>query len=362
MSEGAVVQTVTGPVPADALGHVAFHEHLLCDLRPRDPAQIAAAGARLHQEITLETLYEIRRHDVNLHNLVLDSEEDALAELNAFRAAGGGTLVDLTLDCIGRRPDALRRLSEASGVRIVMGCGWYVHEFHGETPHVATPQQLGARIAADLLEGVGGVQAGVIGEIGLSWPVEPCESDVLEGAVQAQQATGACLVIHPGRHPRAAFDAVERVRAFGGDVERTVVSHVERTLFTADEIVQLASTGATLSFDLFGHEASYYPHAPIELPNDAGRLDLIRALLDAGFERQIVISQDVCSKVHTRRWGGEGYAHILDHVLPVMRARGFAEAEVHALTVRNPAGLLARRAPTAPAAQAQQRLAALPNE
>jgi phosphotriesterase-related protein len=334
----AQVMTVTGTVPATELGHVAFHEHLLCDLRPRDPR--GSNGAVLELPISLSTYYEIRRQDINLENLLLDSEDDAAAELEAFRAAGGGTVVDLTLDCIGRDPASLRRLSERTGVNIVMGCGWYVHEFHGTRPHTDTIADLAASIQADLGEGVGGVCAGVIGEIGLGWPVEPCEQRVLEAAVAAQRRTGASLVIHPGRHPRAALDAVERVRSLKGDLSRTVISHVERTLFDLEEIKQVAASGAVLSFDLFGHESSYYAHGPIEMPNDAGRQDLIRAVLDAGFGPQVVISQDICSKVHTKKWGGEGYTHILDRVIPQMVQRGFGEAEIAAITRENPARLL----------------------
>lgn len=334
----AQVMTVTGGVPASELGHVAFHEHLFCDLRPRGPLDPSDPVANL--PISLSNYYEIRRHDVNLENLLLDSEDDAAAELDAFRTAGGGTVVDLTLDDIGRDPAKLRRLSERTGVNIVMGCGWYEHEFHGSRPHSDSIDELADSIEADLRDGVDGVPAGVIGEIGLGWPVEPCEGRVLEAAVLAQRRTGACLVIHPGRHARAALDAVERVRSSEGDLSRTVISHVERTLFDLEEINQVAASGAVLSFDLFGHESSYYAHGSIEMPNDVGRLDLIRGVLDAGFGSQVVISQDICSKVHTKKWGGEGYTHILDHVVPHMVQRGFDEAEIAAITRANPARLL----------------------
>ena len=43
----------------------------------------------------------------------------------AAARAGGSTLVDLTLEEIGRDPAALRRVAEASGVTIIMGCGHY---------------------------------------------------------------------------------------------------------------------------------------------------------------------------------------------------------------------------------------------
>ena len=42
-----------------------------------------------------------------------------------FRRRGGSTLVDLTLDGVGRDPERLRRLATRTGVQLVMGCGWY---------------------------------------------------------------------------------------------------------------------------------------------------------------------------------------------------------------------------------------------
>ena len=39
-------------------------------------------------------------------------------------------------------------------------------------------------------------------------------------------------------------------------------------------------------------------------------------------------------------WGGHGYGHILQNVLPLMRARGFSESEIDAILVANPRRLL----------------------
>src|SRR4051794_14283214 len=69
------VRTVTGPVPTRELGHIAFHEHLLCDLRPKDADGRADRDAFAMEPISLQNYYEIRRQDNNTHNLVLDSEE-----------------------------------------------------------------------------------------------------------------------------------------------------------------------------------------------------------------------------------------------------------------------------------------------
>jgi phosphotriesterase-related protein len=74
------VMTVTGPVAAQQLGVVLPHEHVFIDL-----------------------VSEYRG------NGLLNDEQLACEELRTLRAAGGSTLVDLTLDEIGRDPAALRR-------------------------------------------------------------------------------------------------------------------------------------------------------------------------------------------------------------------------------------------------------------
>ncbi|HWO03815.1 MAG TPA: aryldialkylphosphatase, partial [Methylomirabilota bacterium] len=39
-------------------------------------------------------------------------------------------------------------------------------------------------------------------------------------------------------------------------------------------------------------------------------------------------------------WGGHGYGHIFANVVPMMRRRGFSEAEIQAILVDNPRRLL----------------------
>jgi len=64
-------------------------------------------------------------------------------------------------------------------------------------------------------------------------------------------------------------------------------------------------------------------------------------LLDAGFGDQLLISQDVCTKVQLLEYGGSGYGHILRSILPRLRRRGVDDATVRKLLVENPARVLA---------------------
>jgi len=40
------------------------------------------------------------------------------------------------------------------------------------------------------------------------------------------------------------------------------------------------------------------------------------------------------------KWGGPGYAHILENVVPLMRRKGFSGEQIHALLVDNPRRLM----------------------
>ena len=48
------------------------------------------------------------------------------------------------------------------------------------------------------------------------------------------------------------------------DLSHTVLSHVDRTIFDDDKLLQLARRGCYLEFDLFGIECSHYQasHVP----------------------------------------------------------------------------------------------------
>jgi phosphotriesterase-related protein len=224
-----------------------------------------------------------------------------------------------------------------------MGTGYYTAACHPAEIEGLAPEQIADILVDEFKNGVGntGVRPGIIGEIGLDWPLHPKEEKALRAAALAQMETGAALNIHPGRSPEAPLDAVRIVKETGGDPARAVMSHIDRTLFTLDAVLELAQTGCYLEYDLFGQESSYYPIADIDMPNDATRIDYLMALIERGYRDKILISQDICHKTQLSRYGGDGYNHILDNVLPIMRRKGMTDGDIEAVTLKNPARMLA---------------------
>ena len=334
--------TVLGAVDGSALGITLPHEHLLIDFAVmfREPAD-ASEKVLASQPVSMSNLGWVRQNfNANLDNLRLLDEQTARDEIMLFKHAGGHTVVDPTNVSLSRDPLALARIARATGLNIVMGAGYYVAAAHPADMDRRSEDSLVREIVHELTLGVGdtGVRAGLIGEIGNSWPWTENEKKVVRAAVEAQKQTGAPLMIHPGRDESAPMQLVELIAKHGGDVRRTVMCHIERTIADPQHLYDLADTGVWLEYDLFGLENSYYPYNPdFDMPNDGGRMAQILALIARGHQAQILMSHDIAYKSSLTKFGGYGYHHLLVNVVPRLRRKGIDDAGLRRLLVENPA-------------------------
>src|SRR5262245_26946482 len=224
---GGQIQTVLGAVAQDAIGITLPHEHLLIDftLMFAEPAT-AADRARSREPVSLANLGWVRQNfNANLDNLQLQDEQVAQDEILLFKEAGGRTVVDPTPTTIGRDPRALARIARATGLNVVMGAGYYVAASHPADMDRRTVDDLAREIIADITTGVADtrIRAGLIGEIGTTYPWTDNEEKVLRAAVIAQRETGAPLMVHPGRHPAMPMELAKLVQKEGGDLRRTIM-------------------------------------------------------------------------------------------------------------------------------------------
>jgi predicted metal-dependent phosphotriesterase family hydrolase len=298
------IMTVTGPIAPDELGVVLPHEHVFIDL----VREYRGSG-------------------------LLSDEELACAELRALTGAGGRTLVDLTTDEIGRDPAALRRVSEATGILIVMGCGHYRDPYLDRDWFDRTPvDAIADEIVRDITEGVGssGIRAGIIGEIGADRGyISAAEERSFRAAARAHLRTGVTINTHAARWP-VGLAQLRLLAEEGVDPRRVIVGHTDSVPVPGYQ-VDLVRQGCYVSFDSIGTGSPYNTRRAAKHV-----LDLVRA----GFGSQILLSHDVCLHDHLRAAGGCGYAYLLTEFLPMLTVAGLDEEQVRAFTTDNPRAAL----------------------
>ncbi|MGB2876805.1 MAG: hypothetical protein WBB97_02085 [Dehalococcoidales bacterium] len=346
------VQTVLGLIDGYELGLTTPHEHLLLDLTVRFKLMEGSVTARTMAEkpMTPDMAGWIRFHLFeNRDNLLLDDEALAVEEITRFKLAGGKSVVDVTNWGIGQDPHGMTRIARTTGLNIIMGTGYYTMDSGcAEALAQKSEDEICQEIIDDITIGTDGICAGIIGEIGAdSWPLHDIEIKSLRAAVKAQKATGAGLTIHPGRFDESPLQIVDIVKKAGADMSRVVIEHIDRTAYTFDTMVEIARAGCYLEFDCFSMEG-YYPkrYGVFDIPNDAQRVNYIIRLIELGYLDQILIATDTAMKSRLTAYGGPGYAHIPENVIPWMRAKGMSEETIRAISEENPKRLLAFVAPS----------------
>lgn len=336
------VQTVLGTISADSLGITITHEHLLSDMGAwlLESSEAGERG-RGYKPLTLENLGWNRANRFkNVDNMQLTDESTAINEALLYKIAGGNTIVEVSSIGLSRDPMGLARISRATGLNIIMGSAYYIGASHSQELKQMSLEDIAEGIVRDIEVGVGdtGLRAGIIGEIGCSLPLEASEIKVLQAGALAQRRTGAPLTIHPSFSDDLVLEIVEIIRDAGGDLSHTIICHNDLFGYSLETRLKIANCGCYLEYDNFGHTG--YPHLLqgrlVQLVSDLERLRGISELIDEGFIDRILISHDICFKDCLSAYGGYGYAHIINNLLPVMRHRGFTDEQINAILIENP--------------------------
>jgi phosphotriesterase-related protein len=333
------VMTVTGPLKVADMGVTLMHEHILLDGArswkcPCHPDERKLA----EQPASIEIIGELRMNPyMNRDNVSLDDSDLALSELAKYRALGGHTVVDATNIGIGRDPVKLARIARASGLRIVMGTGFYLQHTH--------PSWLKAMDVDDVTEflvnDVGGgamqpdVMAGIIGEVGVSKDFTDEERKSLRASARAAKITGVPLTIHLPGWERLAHDVLDVVEAEGADLRHTVLCHMNPSHNDLAYQKSLAERGAFLEYDMIGMDF-YYADQDAQSPSDEQNAQAIRSLIDMGLIDRILLSQDVFLKIMLTRFGGFGYGFILKHFVPRLKRHGVEQPAIDRMLIDNP--------------------------
>ncbi|MEI5100825.1 phosphotriesterase [Streptomyces sp. PmtG] len=282
MVSAAAVRTVTGDVAPDALGVCDAHDHLF--LRsPRLPGQ------------------------------ELDSVESAAAELAAFRAAGGASVVQWTPHGMGRRADALPALARAAGVRIVAATGLHQAAHYAPGTLAALREgDLAALFVRELTQGIGdsGVRAGLIKVAGGFHGLDAHARWTMASAAEAHRATGAPIAVHL-ELGTGALDVLDLLcGALQVPPAKVILGHLNRSP-DLEVHVQAAAAGAYLAYD--GPSRAHHT-------TDWRMPDAVRAVADAGHGAALLLGGDTTTAAARSTAEGPGMPHLLRRVRPRLAA------------------------------------------
>lgn len=305
-------QTVLGPIDPGALGMTLPHEH----------TQIA-----LWHVPDRWDYWQLTR-----------DEPLILEELARFRAAGGASIVDLTPVGTGRDPLWLRAIATASGLNVVMGCGWYRGAYYPAEAGIdrRSVDDLADELVRESTDGVGetGVRPGIIGEIGTDKPWLSAQEERVHRAVaRAARRTGLAITTHAVLSP-VGLDQLRVFEAEGADPTRVVIGHAD-SYPHLDHYLAIVERGASVEFDFLGMSFT-----PQERHGEGRVVERLCELLARGHVERVLLSQDVCHDAQLTRYGGNGYAYLAETFLPRLREAGVSEAEIETMTVANPRRLL----------------------
>ena len=344
--------TVKGPVEASELGVTLMHEHILADFtlpnetletwssagrrRPKTDKEICLYNAPL----AMHLLGSVSMGAENRDNWLITDVETVINEVNDYRWCGGGSIVDVTSKGLRPNPQALKRVSEATGVHVVMGTGWYQRAWVGDRIDLSTVEQLIDEIVHDIMFGAEdtGIRAGMIGEINPLEPRSGYDRKILEAVARASRFTGApiSLDISLGQtSPETVLDALDTLEEAGANLSRVAVGHANDIGLNISLIKQILETDVYLQFDRLGD----FPHVLTRVSDHDVAIAVIE-LIKQGYNDRILLSQDVCSKIDLKAYGGSGYSFILEKYTSYLRKLGVTEEQLRIIMIDNPKRLL----------------------
>jgi phosphotriesterase-related protein len=303
------IETVTGRIAAGRLGVTLMHEHVLVDFIGADKVSRG-------------------RYDAN-HVFTT-----VLPHLQQVRALGCDTLVECTPAYLGRDPELLKRLSEASGIHILSNTGYYGAAKDRHLPRHAfneTAEQLAARWVREHERGMDGTSIKpAFMKIGVDEaPLSEIDRKLVRAAGLAHRATGLSIASHTGSGA-AAVEELDLLERGAVPLSAFIWVHAQSERDPAFH-TQVGKRGAWVEFD------------GIAAASVARHVELVRNMKDRGLFEHVLVSHDAGWYRVGEPGGGQfrPYDTLFTAFVPALRAAGFGDLDARQLLVTNPRRALA---------------------
>ena len=353
------ILTVAGPIDPSAAGQTLMHEHIFIDfkapppmmpppvginvLKPTQPAApvppAPAPGQVGDRPGPVPGLSPGNRSGRGGGGGGLTDYDESLAEIMEFKKVGGGTIVDVTNFGLTRDPEALLRISKASGLHVVMGAGWYQKALHPPDMSDRSVDELTKIVVDDVTVGAQGtrIRSGIIGEVGINGnPLIENELKSIRASARAARLTGAPMLLHSFAPPAEMMQALDIIASEGVDLTRVVMGHSGRDISATKPFFD---RGVYIEWDYMGQADQMTPARADQIATT------IASAITAGFADKVLVAHDICTKAQLKRNGGGGYAYIATMIVPALRAKGISDETIRKILIDNPRRALTFVAP-----------------
>ncbi|MFS0853828.1 phosphotriesterase [Microbacterium sp. 179-I 3D4 NHS] len=282
----------------------------------------------------------------------LDDEALSTEEAGLLRDSGFAAMIDATPFGIGRDPEAVARISAATGLRVVATTGRH-REAHYDADHPIRSwdaERLTALFVRDIEVGMpvadaavpapapaplaaapdgAPVRAGILKGGTDYWRISAFERTTLDALAAAHRETGAAIMVHL-EFCTAAHEVLDLLAEQGVASDRVVLAHADRDPDPGLHL-SLAERGAYLGYDGM---------ARARTRSDAELLALTAAVVEGGAGDRVLLGGDVARRTRYIAYGGmPGLAYLGDRYVPRLRTL-LGGAAVDRLLHDNPARLL----------------------
>lgn len=231
-----------------------------------------------------------------------ETQKAVMEDVIEYKKFGGMSIVENTTYGIDRNLDFLHEIASKSGVNVIAGTGHYIGLTQKPETLNMTLEEMIELYTKEIEEGIKSpsgkmIKCGFIGEVGSVYPITDFEKRSIQATAAVQKQLKCGVSFHPGRDSKAPFEIIRIYLEAGGDINKCVMSHLDRTLLNDEELLEFSKFGCYCQMDLFGTEVSWYQLNPnADMPSDSQRVERVKMLADAGKTDRILMSHDIHTK------------------------------------------------------------------
>lgn len=314
----SIIQTIRGPIDSSALGRVLVHEHV----------------------ILMNMEYAINyRPDAFADETVAMAAE----RLNALKAAGIDTIIDLTVLGLGRHIPTMAKIAARTDLNIIVSTGIYTFDevpgpfaFYGPGLLCDAPEPMISHFVKDITEGIAGtgIKAGELKCAIDMQGLKPGVERVMRAIAQAHRQTGVPITVHTAPQAHTGLDVQRVMEEEGVNLEDVLIGHCGDSK-DLDYLMKLADKGSILGMDRFGINFGI---------TTAERVNMIAALVQRGYGDQLTLSHDCTCwsdyfpsvEQYNIAMPDHHYLHISHDVIPALLEAGVSQGQINKMFIDTP--------------------------